>query len=320
MINLNRFDLVTLRLFVAVLDAGSLTAGANRFGISLAAASKRIAELEQHCGIALLQRGQRGVSATREGQTVHRLAIEVIARLEQLAQSVDDFRAGATEHLRLCGNPSAFGGFLPAALARYAQAHPHVRIELEDLLSEDAIRAVHKGQCELAVIGDNVPCDGLETIPCHVDELVLLLPRQHAWADRPSVPMAQALSVDQVALARSASLTRKVIAAAEAAGLSLRIRVQVRSFDAMCRMVACGLGLAVLPRLAAELYAKALDLAVLRLTGADVQRRLLLALRQRSRLSPAALAFVVMIEADLAPAQAADPTGPNWTPGPGPAD
>ncbi len=312
MINLNRFDLVTLRLFVAVLDAGSLTAGANRFGISLAAASKRIAELEQHCGIALLQRGQRGVLATREGQTVHRLAIEVIARLEQLAQSVDDFRAGATEHLRLCANPSAFGGFLPGVLARYAAQHPNVRIELEDLLSEDAIRAVHKGDCELAVIGDNLPCDGLETIACHVDELVLLVPRQHALAGRQRVPVAEALAFDQVALARSASLTRKVIAAAEAAGLTLRIRVQVRSFDAMCRMVACGLGLAVLPRLAADLYARALDLAVLGLQGADMERRLVLALRQRALLSPAARAFVVMIEADAGAAgAAAEPATPG---------
>lgn len=297
MINLNRFDLVTLRLFVAALDAGSLTAGANRFGISLAAASKRVAELEQHCGVSLLQRGQRGVSATREGQTVHRLAIEVIARLEQLAQSIDDFRAGATEHLRLCANPSAFGGFLPELLARYVQRHPDVRIELEDLLSEDAIRAVHKGEFELAVIGDNVPFDGLETLPCHADELVLLVPRGHALAAQHEVPVGQALAFDQIALARSASLTRKVIAAAEVAGLTLRIRVQVRSFDSMCRMVACGLGLAVLPRSAASLYTRALDLAVLRLSGFEVERRLLLALRQRSALSPAALAFVAMIEA-----------------------
>src|SRR5688500_13880503 len=75
-INLNRFDLVSLRLFVAVVDAGSLTAGAERFGISLAAASKRIAELEQHCGVTLLQRSQRGVTATAGGQTLHRHAIE----------------------------------------------------------------------------------------------------------------------------------------------------------------------------------------------------------------------------------------------------
>jgi DNA-binding transcriptional LysR family regulator len=299
-INLNRFDLVTLRLFVGVLDAGSLTAGADRFGISLAAASKRIAELEQHCGVPLMTRAQRGVSATPEGQTVHRLAIEVIARLEQLAQSVDDFRAGAAGHLRLCANPSAFGGFLPAVLARYAEQYPKIRIELEDTLSEDGVRAVQKGSAELAVIGDNVPCDGLETVRCNVDELVLLVPASHPLAAAGTVAVQQALGHDQVALARSASLTRKVIAAAEAAGLTLRIRVQVRSFDSMCRMVACGLGIAVLPSSSARLYAQALGLTTLRLTGTDVQRQLLLAMRQRSALSAPALALVAMIEAEVA--------------------
>lgn len=299
MINLNRFDLVTLRLFVAVADAGSLTAGADRFGISLAAASKRIAELELHCGVPLLKRGQRGVSATAEGLTVHRLAVEVIARLEQLAQSVDDFRAGATEHLRLCANPSASAGFLPALLARYAERYPKVRIELEDMLSEDAVRAVQKGMAELAVIGDNVPREDLETFPCDTDELVLLVPRAHALAGLASAPVDQALACDQVALARSASLTRKVIAAAEAVGLTLRIRVQVRSFDSMCRMVACGLGVAVLPRSAAELYVQALDLKLVKLSGVEVGRQLLLAMRQRAGLSAAAAGFVEMIEAEL---------------------
>lgn len=296
MINLNRFDLVTLRLFVAVVDAGSLTAGADRFGISLAAASKRIVELEQHCGVALLVRGQRGVTATAEGQTLHRHAIEVVARLEQLVQAVDDLQGGSSGHLRLCANPSACGGFLPALLARYAALHPQVRIELEDALSEDGIRAVQKGSAELAVIGDNVPREGLEVVLCDVDELVLLVPNGHGLAQRTEVGVQEALGHDQVALARSASLTRKVIGAAETAGLTVKIRVQVRSFDAMCRMVASGLGVAVLPRTAAALYEQALGLKMLRIDGADMGRRLLLAMRQRSQLSSAALALVRMVE------------------------
>jgi DNA-binding transcriptional LysR family regulator len=299
-INLNRLDLVSLRLFVAVVDAGSLTAGADRFGISLAAASKRIGELEQHCGMALLQRGQRGVTATPNGQTLHRHAIEVIARLEQLALAVDDFHSGATGLLRLWANPSAFGGFLPRVLADYATRYPNVRIDLEDALSEDAVRAVQKGVAELAVIGDNVPCEGLETFVCNVDSLVLLVPRDHDLAAEKVVPVARALDHDLITLARSASLTRKVMAAAESVGRTARIRVQVRSFDSMCRMVACGLGLAILPRAAAGLYAQALDLAVVDLQGLEVERRLLLAMRRRAELSPAAAELVKMIEQESA--------------------
>jgi DNA-binding transcriptional LysR family regulator len=110
-----------------------------------------------------------------------------------------------------------------------------------------------------------------------------------------------------VALARSASLTRRVISAAEAVGQTVRIRVQVRSFDSMCRMVARGLGVAILPRAAAGLFAQSLGLAVIDLTGVDLERRLLLAMRQRSQLSPAALALVEMIETELV----SDENGPR---------
>ncbi len=296
MINLNRFDLVTLRLFVAVLDAGSLTAGADRFGISLAAASKRIAELEQHCGMALMQRSQRGVVATPQGLALHRHAIELVARLEQMALAVDDFHTGTAGHLRLWANPSSLGGFLPALLAAYGARHPEVKIVLEDALSEDSVRAVGSGAAELAVIGENTLSEGLETMVVDVDELVLIVPHGHALADRGAIDLTQALDHDFVTLARTASLTRKVSAGAEAAGRTLRIRVQVRSFDAMCRMVAAGLGLAILPQAGAGLYAQALNLKVVALQGLDTRRRLLLAMRSRGALSAAALALVEMAE------------------------
>ncbi|MEJ1170600.1 LysR family transcriptional regulator [Variovorax sp. CCNWLW235] len=300
MINLNRFDLISLRLFVAVVDGGSLTAGADRFGVSLPAASKRITELEQHCGMALLQRGQRGVTATPEGQTLHRHAIEVIARLEQLVQAVDDLQSGATGHLRLCANPSAFGGFLPSVLAEYARRYPHVVIDMEDALSEDGIRAVLKGTAELAVIGDNVPHEGLETIVCNVDQLVLLVPAGHALAGQQNASIVNVLEHDLVTLARSASLTRKVMAAADAVKRTPRIRVQVRSFDSMCRMVSFGLGVAILPRAAAALYAQALGLVQVDLEGIEMERVLLLAMRSRVELSAPAAALVEMIEESTA--------------------
>jgi len=295
-INLNRFDLVSLRLLVAVLDAGSLTAGAERFGISLAAASRRIAELEHHCGRPLLQRSARGVVATAEGLAVHRHAIELLAQLERLALAVDDMQSGTGGQLRLCANPSAFGGFLPAVLADYAARHPDVRIDLQDALSEDAVRAVSSGAAELAVIGENTPREGLETFVCDVDELVLLVPAGHALAALERVPFEQTLEHDFVSLSRTASLTRLISAAAEAHGRVLRIRVEARSFDAMCRLVASGLGLTILPRAGAALYAQALGLRLLALDGVDTRRRLLLARRNGVALSAAAEALVTILK------------------------
>ena len=301
-INLNRFDLVSLRLLVATIEGGSLTAGAQRFGISLAAASKRVAELESHVGSRLLSRSKRGVVPTAAGQTMLRHAIDLIAGLEQLALAMDDFHRGAGGHLRLWANTSAFAGFLPELLATYSAAHPAVMIDLEDALSEDAARAVTSGAAELAVIGDNTPADRLQTMVCDVDELILLLPGGHRLAGgtaNASVPIESALACDIVGLSRSTSLMRQIAASADAAGRSLKIRVQVRSFDAMCRMVATGLGVAILPRAGAAPHAKSMGLRVVRLSGMRTERRLLLAMRDRTALSPPAQAFVELVERRL---------------------
>lgn len=296
-INLNRFDLATLRVFVAAVHGGSLTAGARRLDLSLAAASKRIAELESHVGAPLLARSKRGVALTAAGHALLPHAVEMVARLEQLALAMSEVRGGASGYLRLWANTSAFGGFLPVLLAAYAREHPGVVLDLEDAISEDAVQAVARGTAELAVIGENVPAEGLDTEVCHIDELVLLLPAGHplvpAGARRP-VPLSKVLDHDLVAFARPTSLTRQLSAAAEALQRPLRIRAQVRSFDAMGRMVAAGLGLAVLPREGARPYAHALGLVMASLSGIRTERRLLWAMRDRASLSPAAQALVAM--------------------------
>lgn len=296
MISLGRFDLVSLRLYVAVVDAGSLTAGAGRFGISLAAASKRMAELEHHCGMPLLLRSKRGVQPTLAGQALHAQAIDVVARLEQLALAMDDLQRGATGHLRLWANTSAFAGFLPRLLAAFAAAHPGVAIDLEDTLSEDAAHAVATGVAELAVVGENTPLEGLQTFVCDTDELALLVPRDHPFAGAASVTLTQALALDFVTLNRTTSLVRQITAAAEAARLPLRIRIQVRSFDAMCHMVAAGMGVAILPRAGAAPHVRSMKLKLVALRGISTRRRLLMVMRERGALSAAALALVEMAE------------------------
>jgi DNA-binding transcriptional LysR family regulator len=295
-INLNRFDLTTLRLFVAAVDSGSLTAGAVRQDLSLAAASKRIAELESHVGTPLLERSKRGVMPTAAGQTLLPHAVELVARLEQLALAMGDVRRGTGGHLRLWANTSAFGGFLPALLARFARAHPGVVLDLEDAISEDAVRAVARGTAELGVIGENTPAEGLHTLVCHVDELVLMLPAGHPLSGAGAVPLHTLLEHDLVAFGRATSLTRQLAAAAEGLHRPLRIRAQVRSFDAMARMVAAGLGIAVLPREGAAPYTRALGLVLQTIDGMRTERQLLLAMRDRASLSPPAQALVRMVE------------------------
>jgi DNA-binding transcriptional LysR family regulator len=298
-INLSRFDLASLRLFLLTVEAGSLTAGAERYGISLAAASKRIAELESHVGNPLLARSKRGVVPTPAGQTLMRHAIELVTQLEQMAVAMSDFQRGRHGHLRIWANASGFANFLPTLLAAFSQQYPKIAIDLEDVLSEEAAQAVSSGVAELAVIGENTPTEGLQTIVCEVDELVLVAQATHELARRDTAEFAHALEHDFVGMNRSTSLMRQIVSAASAIGKTPRIRVQVRSFDAMCRMVSAGLGIAILPRWSALPHAPAMGLVIRRLEGLWTQRRLLLAMRDRDSLTDPARIFLEMVEARL---------------------
>lgn len=288
MINLSRFDLVTLRIFVAVVEAGSLTGGAGRYGISLAAASKRVVELERETGTALLDRGKKGVLPTPAGQTLYRHALRLVADLENLAVAMGDYGRGVRAHVRLWANTSAVNGFLVEPLAKYLTLHPTTKVDLEEALSDAVVRAVVSGAADLGIFADNIPAAGLVTAPCDTDELVLLLPRRHPLAGRRRVRFAEAIDYDFIGLERSSSLLRLLGGEAAALGRSLKVRVQVRSFDAMCRMIARGIGIGVLPDTAAEPHVASMKLARVRLQEPWATRRMLLGHRGLETLAPPA--------------------------------
>ncbi|GLR26984.1 LysR family transcriptional regulator [Limnobacter litoralis] len=295
-INLSRFDLISLRLFVATVESGSLTLGAERFGISVAAASRRISELETHLGTTLLSRGKKGVLATPSGLTFMRHAIDIIAGLEHLSIAMQDFQQGAVGHLKLWANTSAFTGFLPALLAEYTKAYPSVRLDLEDALSADIVRAVARGNAELGIIGDNTPAEGLETVRCDTDELVLITRPDHPLARHSEARIEDVAAYDLIGLDRATSLMRHIAAAADAVGRVLTLRVQVRGFDEVCRMIDVGIGIGVLPRKSVTPIVKSLGLRMTSLTGIRSKRHLLLAMKNRLALSDPAKALVEMAE------------------------
>lgn len=294
--NLNRFDLITLRLFVYAVHEGSLTAAAVRVGISLAAASKRIAELENHLGMRLLFRSKHGVKPTGAGQILLRHSLALTTGLEHLAVAMNDFSRGSSEHLRLWANTSAFSGFLAPLLAKFLKANPNVILDLEDALSEDAAHAVSTGRAELAIIGNNTPIGDLKSSVCNIDELVVIVPQDHELSRQPSVTLAQCLAHDLIALPRATSLMRQVGTLASERNVALKIRAQVSNFDAMSRMVAAGLGVGIMPRLAALPHLKIFSIAEVRFADITAERRLLVVMRDTRELSAVAKKFLALLQ------------------------
>ncbi len=278
MVNLARFDLVSIRLAVACAQTGSLTAAAREAHLALAAASRRIRELEDALGGPLFERHARGLLPTAAGRVAVKHGLTLLQAMEQMDAELADLRQGIARHIRLCASTAAINQFLPPLLARYAALHPQLRVDLEEQVSESVVTALREGRADLGVFVEGPDVTGLVTQLFRHDELVLVLPRGHALAAGTTpLPFADALDEDWISLNTGAAMLQKQQQTALAAGKPFRLRMQVRSFDAVCHLVASGLGIAVLPAAASLPMIRAMKLASRPLADAWARRRLLVA-------------------------------------------
>ena len=147
---MRRIDFVTLKLFVAIADERSLTRAAEREHLALAAVSKRVSDLENQLGIALLYRQPKGVELTPAGHALLHHARNMMDNLEQLNADLSEFSEGVKGHVRIHANTSAVIEFLPEDLASFSRLHPQVKDRLDAIkrivitTHESAIRIIDK--------------------------------------------------------------------------------------------------------------------------------------------------------------------------------
>jgi len=278
-VNLHRLDLVSLSLFNLVVRTGSISKGAELAHLAVGAASKRISDLEAAVGTELFERHSRGVTLTVAGDALHRHAQRILSDVDQLAADLSDYASGVVGVVRLWVNTSAVTQFLPRELASFVAANPGIRIELEEQNSSEIVLAVLEGRADVGIFADRTPTLGLDIVNYREDRLVLVVPRGHPLARRKSVRFEEACDFDFVTLSGATSLAQRLQAASETLGRRLKLRIQVRSFDAMCQMVAAGMGVAVLPREAIQPHLRSMNLREITLEDDWTHRHLVIGLR-----------------------------------------
>ncbi|WP_439125023.1 MAG: LysR family transcriptional regulator [Pseudomonas rhizophila] len=282
---MRRIDFVTLKLFVAIADERSLTKAAEREHLALAAVSKRVSDLENQLGIALLYRQPKGVELTPAGHALLHHARNMMDNLAQMNADLSEFSEGVKGHVRIHANTSAVIEFLPEDLSAFTRLHPQVKIDLEERVSSEAIRAVREGLTDIGIFAGHVPADELQVFNYRHDRLVLVTPRAHPLAERSRISLHEAVSYDFIGLQQDASLHGLLQQAARHLGTPLRLRIQVRSFEAICRMIHTGMGIGILPELAVRTYLPALDVQVIALDDPWARRELKIAVRSLEALS-----------------------------------
>src|SRR5262245_61050401 len=295
-----RFDLADLSLFRHVVEAGSITHGAERAHLALAAASTRIRNMEETLGAALLVRGRAGVTPTQAGRTLLQHARAILRQAERLREDLGAYAGGHAGQIRVLSNTNALTEFLPEALSSFLATHPHVSIDLEERLSDEVVGLIAEGVGDLGIVAATVDARPLETYPFRKDRFVLVVGRDHALAARAKIAFADVLDHDFVGLDRASAIQRFPADQAARAGQSPRLRVQLRSFDAICRLVECNVGIGIVPESTVRRVSKTMAIAAVPLTDAWAVRDLTICVRSLADLPPYARQLVEHLRAGAA--------------------
>jgi DNA-binding transcriptional LysR family regulator len=279
-----RFDLADLRLFVHVVEAGSITGGAARLHLALAAASTRIRNMEAVLGIALLHRQRQGVVPTEAGHTLVQHARILLQQAERMHGDLGQYAEGIRGQVRLLANTNALTEFLAEPLSAFLAAHPRVNIDLEERLSDEIVARVADGTADIGIVAATVATAGLETLPFRTDRFVIVAAPGHRLAEAGQIAFAEVLDCDFVGLDRSSALQRFLSEKAERIGRRLKLRVQLRSFDAVCRFVECDVGIGIVPATTALRLSRTMAIRRVELADDWAVRKLMICRRRAADL------------------------------------
>lgn len=284
-----------LQLLIHISEEKSLTRGAERSHLSLSAASMRMKAFEEVVGTQLLYRTKLGTTLTPAGIIMFRHAKLIFNQLGMMRGDMHEHAQGLKGYIRIFANATSISASLPMVLRQYLTAYPYVDVELRERLSSDGVRAVLDESADIAIVSDDVSTEGLEVFPyCH-EALVLATATTHPLSGREKVDFAETLEFPYIGLHEGSALYQFLARQAQIHRSWFSTRIQVGSFEAICRMIEAGVGIGILPESAAQRYARIMSLKLIELADPWSLRASLICVRSFEQLPVFARRLVMML-------------------------
>ncbi|HEY4319169.1 MAG TPA: LysR substrate-binding domain-containing protein [Herbaspirillum sp.] len=279
-----RLDLFDMRLFLSVVEHGSLTQGAQAMNLALASVSERVSGMEATLGVPLLERTRRGVRTTAAGDALLRHARLILRQTEQMRGELRAYATGIKGRIRLLSNTAALAVFLPAQLRRFLVAYPDLSVDILERPSTEIVLAIAEGRADLGLVADTADLTTLRTHLVAQDRLVVVASRAHRIGGQERAAFADIVGEPFVGLS-DAALEIHLGMHASRIGRQMHYRVQLRSVENVGMLVEAGVGIAILSEASAEELRRP-GLAILPLSEPWASRQLHLCARDFSALTP----------------------------------
>lgn len=283
---------MTLRVIRAAAIEQTFAKAARRENTSLSAVSRRVSEFEDRVGVLLFDRHDRGVMLTAAGARFVSQVNEVFDRLERLAVELEDVRAGRRGVVRISTPMTPLVGELPHRIVEFQKLYPGIKVHIEEETSLAAVHSVNVGDLDIALVPETAEATNVTLTPFIDEKLVVILPIGHPLADRKTIGLIDLAGDPFIGIQRDTGLSMLYRQKARALGFKLRERAHTTSFESVRKMVAAGLGVAIVPRSAVLRPRDKERLIVCDLDENWAKRTLLFCAREPDRRSAATTTFM----------------------------
>lgn len=285
----------SLALFIKAAECGSITKAAEASHMSLGAASRRIALLEHKFNTTLFERTSKGIQLTHAGSALVEYAKNILVDLNKMQSEMSAFETGSKGVLRVLAASSAMAQYLPEDLARFSQAYPDYKLILHEAWSTEIIQSVLSGEADVGIIVKGAIVDGLDIFEYRTDHLAALFRADHPLAKKKSIEFSDVLDYELIGLEASANLMKLLTMEASNLEKTMKLRVEVKSFEAVLKMVQCDLGVGLLPKDFGMSKARSGELVCKPLPEAWAVRQMLICTRKEKQKSQALQDFLKLL-------------------------
>ncbi len=245
-------DVHRLRVFRAVVAAGSVQAAADNLGFTPSAISQHLTALQRETGLALFAKSGRGIVPTSAGLRLAESVDPLLADLGSVESVVRDLREGRSGTLRIASIQSVSVAWFPSVLATLRQRHPELRVEL---LAAGRHRVTGESVDIEVAAPDVVPATspGLRIVQLATDPYVAVVPHEHRLYGVPTVDLADLAGETWIDNdVTDSGCRRRLLAACHAAGFTPEFQVETQDHVSALQFVKAGLGISVVPKLCLE--------------------------------------------------------------------
>lgn len=274
-----RFDLVDLKLFLNIAQAGSITNGARQSRLTLQAASERLRGMESELGVPLMNRSKAGISLTEAGFSLQHHAQTILRQIECMRSELRQYGQGLHGRIKLLCNSAAHSEYLPTLVGEFLKINDKISIEVKEKISSDIVTDLRNKAADLGIVADSVDMDGLSAVTFSDDHLVVVVSSTNKKIASDETYFADIANSEFVGLTEGSALQQSIEGHAKKMGVRMNYRVRLASFDAMAQVVSSGVGLAIIPQHAAERLRPLHDFRTVNLKDDWALRKLMICFR-----------------------------------------